>query len=312
VNRAENESETARHILRGRFLVGLATVFWGCSATLARYVFRDFSVPPLDAIESRLVIAVTLLGAWLALSRPSAFRIRREDIGYFLILGIFGMAAVQSAYYHSIARLGVGLAILIQYLAPSIIVLNDLAHGRPVRRSTWFGVLVALLGTALLIGNVDRSLLRASALDWAIGFGAAFAFAFYIIYSKRGLARYAPETVLFYNFFVAAVFWMIVYPPARVLAAGYGPGIWAAFFALGVLNNLIPFALFYAGLRHLAPSQAGIMATLEPVVAVLAAALFLGEGLRPLQWVGAAGVLAASILATRNRPEVMEARAESG
>ena len=40
-------------------------------------------------------------------------------------------------------------------------------------------------------------------------------FAFYILYSKHGLSRHAPETVLFYSFGVAAIVWAIVTPPAR-------------------------------------------------------------------------------------------------
>jgi drug/metabolite transporter (DMT)-like permease len=292
--------------------VALATVFWGGSATLARYVFRDHGVLPAHAVEMRLVVAVIVLGALLAARRPVSLRIARGDVGYFLVLGVFGMAAVQGTYYHAIATLGVGLAILIQYLAPSLIVIHDLVRRRSVLPSTMAGVAVALIGTALLVGDVDRVALQARPLDWAVGFGAALAFAFYIVFSKRGLAKYPPETVLFYTLLIAGAFWVIVLPPARILSAGYGAGIWAAFAALGIVNTLVPFALFYAGLRHLSATQAGIMATLEPVVAVLAAALFLGEGLRPLQWLGAAGVLIASVLATRRRPEVLEAQAERG
>jgi drug/metabolite transporter (DMT)-like permease len=293
-------------------MVALATVFWGGSATLARYVFRDHAVPPAHAVEMRLIVAVAALATWLAARRPSALRIARADVPYFLVLGVFGMAAVQGTYYYAIAALGVGLAILIQYLAPSLIVLFDLARRRPVLRSTLAGVAVALLGTALLVGDVDPAALRAGPLGWAAGFGSALAFAFYIVFSKHGLAKYPAETVLFWTMLIAAAFWMIAVPPARIIGAGHAPGIWAAFVALGLLNTLVPFALFYAGLRHLSATQAGIMATLEPVVAVLAAAAFLGEGLRPLQWLGAAGVLAASILATRRRPEVLEAKAEGG
>ena len=49
-----------------------------------------------------------------------------------------------------------------------------------------------------------------------------------------------------------------------------------------MFSTLVPFAFFYAGLRRLPPAAAGIIATMEPVIAVLSAALFLGEGLRPL------------------------------
>jgi len=303
-------ASSSRSLARGRALVFAATVFWGTSATLARHVFRDRAVPALTAVELRLVIAVTLLGVWLAWRKPAALRVRREDWGYFVILGLFGVAAVQGAYYHAIATLGVGLAILLQYVAPALIIGVELLRGTRVRPRVLVAVIGAIAGTALLVGGVDRAA-RAIALgDWLVGFGAALAFAFYIVYSKRGLARYAPETVLFYTFLIAAVFWGMVTPPARILAAGYDAGLWVMFLALGVFSTLVPFVCFYAGLRRLPAAQAGIVATMEPVVAVLSAALFLGEGLDPTQWVGAALVLGAAALASIEEPASVEAQVE--
>jgi drug/metabolite transporter (DMT)-like permease len=171
-------------------------------------------------------------------------------------------------------------------------------------------VLAAIAGTALLVSGVDRSARVIPLSDWLVGFGAALAFAFYIVYSKRGLARYAPGTVLFYTFLIAAMFWSCVTPPARIIAAGYDAGIWAMFLALGVFSTLVPFACFYAGLRRLPAAQASIVAAMEPVVAVLSAALFLGEGLRSIQWLGAALVLGAALLAGSEGPASVEAQVE--
>jgi len=105
--------------------------------------------------------------------------------------------------------------------------------------------------------------------------------------------------VLFYTFLVAGAFWSVVSPPWSIVAAGHGSIVWWSFLGLGLFNTLVPFSLFYLGLKRLTPSQAGIMATLEPVVAVFAAWLLLGEGLRPLQWLGAALVLTSATLASR-------------
>ena len=57
-------------------------MFWGLSATLARFVFRDRHVPPLTAVEMRLVFAVLVLLPWMLVARPQALRIARADIGY--------------------------------------------------------------------------------------------------------------------------------------------------------------------------------------------------------------------------------------
>jgi len=168
----------------------------------------------------------------------------------------------------------------------------------------------ALLGTALLVGGVDRSALHATPLQWLIGFSAALTFMFYILYSKRGLSRYAPDTVLFYTFAIAAILWACVTPPWTIVAAGYGSDLWLLFALLGVFSTLVPFSLFYAGLKRLPAAEAGIVATLEPVIAVVSAAVFLGEGLRWSQWLGAVLVLGASALASQ-RKDVVAAQPES-
>lgn len=275
-----------------------AAVFWGTSAALARFVFHSRKVPPLTVVELRLLIAVVLLGTYLAWRQPEKLRIAARDLPYFLVLGLFGVAAIQGSYYYAISTLGVGLAILLQYLAPALIVLFDLARGARVRPHLLIAVAGAACGAALVVGNIHPGSIHARPLDWAIGFGSAFVFAFYIVASKRGLERYAPETVVLYTFAIAGIFWAIVTPPWKILGAHYDVSLWLMFLALGVFSTLVPFLLFYSGLKSMRPSEVGIIATLEPVVAVLASAFLLGEGLSLLQWLGAAFVLASAALSS--------------
>lgn len=298
--------------LGGRWSVFMAALLWGTSATLARFVFRDRQVPALAVVELRLLISVLLLGPWLAWRRPRALIVRRADWGYFMILGLFGVAAVQGSYYYAISVLGVGPAILIQYMAPSLIVVYEALRGTRVRALTAAAVVAALLGTALLVGGVNQVALHAGPAQWAVGFAAAISFAFYVVFSKRGLDRYAPETVLFYTFLIAATFWAFIHPPWAIIASGYGTDLWLMFLALGLFSTLVPFSFFYAGLRRLPSSETGVVATLEPVVAVVSAAMFLGEGLSVMQWLGAVLVLGASVLPSLQRPGMLRAQPERG
>lgn len=285
--------------LIGRLLVLLSALSWGASATLARSVFRDAGVPPLYAVELRVTIAFTVLLAWALLRDRSLLRIEPRDVGYLLVLGLVGITAVQASYYHAIATLGVGMAILLQYLAPSLIVLWHLVRGQRPHASTMIAVLFALVGTTFIVRGMDVGAMHATAFDWAVGYASAVIFAFYILYSKRGLARYRPETLLLYTFGIAAMFWMVLIPPTRILAAQYSSDVWLRFGVLGLFSTLVPFWAFYAGLRRLAPAEASVLATLEPVVGIVASALFLQESLGRMQTLGAALVIAAAILAAR-------------
>src|SRR5262245_50577171 len=290
----------------------MATLFWGGTATLARSVFRDGGVPALTAVELRLAIATPLLFAWLLARNRAALRIERRDLGHVVALGLFGVAAVQGTYYYSIAKLGVGLAILLQYVAPSLIVLWEISCGQKPSAAMITAVLLALAGTALLVSGVDRSHIHASVFDWIVGASSSVIFAFYVLASKRLVARHAPETVLVYTFAIAAVFWMCVTPPWRIVAAHYPASMWVRFALLGVFSTLVPFRCFYAGLKRLPAVEAGVISTAEPVVAIASAFLFLGEGLKPGQLIGATLVIAAAVLASRGHPESAEAGVERG
>ena len=295
----------------GRLYVVIAALSWGTSATLARSVFRDAGVPPLQVVELRVAIATLALLLWTLFRDRTLWRIERRDIGYMAALGLIGVTAVQGTYYHAIATLGVGLAILLQYLAPSMIVLWDLVRGKRPHPSLILAVVSALIGTACIVRGMGHGGTDARPFDWFIGFSSAVVFAFYVLASKRGLARYRPETVLLHTFGFATCFWLVVIPPTRILAAHYPAELWLRFVLLGLFSTLIPFWFFYAGLRRLTSAEAAIIATLEPVVGIVASAVFLREMLSGVQLIGAVLVIGAAVLATREHPESASGRAES-
>jgi len=286
----------------GPLLVFGANLLWGLTATLARHLFRDQDISVFTVVELRLLLSALMLGGVLAIHRPSALVIDRKDWGYFLSLGLLGLAAVQGSYYYAISVLGVGLGILIQYIAPSLIVLYEWMRGTKPSTRTVVALLAATAGIALLVGDKHPLAANARGFDWVVAFSTAFFFAYFILRSKRGLQRYRPETVLFYSSLIAGVAWAVVEPPWKIVAAGHDASVWGLFFVLAVFSTLVPFWLFFAGLERMPASRVGIIATLEPVVAVMSSAFFLGEGLKPLQTVGAGMVLTASVLARNPAP----------
>jgi drug/metabolite transporter (DMT)-like permease len=292
-------SQAAARERTGFLCVIAATILWGTSATLARWTMHH-DVPPLVVVELRLAISVVLLALGFALWRPALFRIGRADLLPLVILGVGGIAAVQGTYYTNVNLIGVGLAILLQYLAPTLVVAWEALVERRLPRPIELAALVAATaGVALLVLADHAAVARANPRGVAIGLASAVFFAFYILYAKRLVARLSPWTVLFYGFLVAALFWMIFVPPARIAGAHYAATTWGLFLAIALGSALVPFALFYAGLARLEASRAGIVALLEPIVAIGSAALFLHEGLSLSQSFGAALILAGVGLASR-------------
>jgi len=257
-------------------------------------------VPPLTVVELRLSISVLLLAAGFALFKPALFRISRRDVLPLLVLGTFGIAAVQGSYYTNVRWVGVGLAILLQYLAPTLVVAWEaLVARRKPSRIELAALTSATLGVALLVLADDGAIARANPKGVLLGLASAAFFAFYILYAKKLLARLPPWTVLFYGFVVAALFWMVFVPPATIAAAHYPVPTWGLFLVIALSSALLPFALFYAGLARLDASRAGVVALLEPIVAIGSSAWWLGEGLTASQGAGAALILLGVGLSTR-------------
>jgi len=148
---------------------------------------------------------------------------------------------------------------------------------------------VALLGlsrTRLDLAGVLFALL--AALGWAC----------YILLSARTGRHWPGISGLALASLVGAV---VLAPPAIVEAGStlLEPRILLLGVAVGVLSSVIPYSLELIALRRIPPRVFGILMSLEPAVAALAAILLLQEFLTPVQWVAMGCVVAASVGATR-------------
>ena len=100
-----------------------------------------------------------------------------------------------------------------------------------------------------------------------------------------------------YTTLSAAVFWLAVNPPWKVVAAHYSSLEWGFLLIFAMVSALLPFSLYFAGLQYLEPTRAIVASCLEPVFAVLFAAAFIHESVGWLQVLGIAAVLAGTVMA---------------
>jgi drug/metabolite transporter (DMT)-like permease len=240
-------------------------------------------------------------------------RVGRGELAFLAVYGIAGLALIQLLYFLSIHRVPIGIALLIQYLAPLLVALwaRYVTH-EPVRRRVWAALAFALAGLTLVV-----EIWSGLALDaWGVAaaLAGAVAFAAYILMAERAVGRRDPVSLSLYGFLFAALFWALVQPwwsfPFELVdddvsllgnVADRTLPIWTLMAWMIVLGTIVPFWLVVGALRHIAATRVGIVAMLEPVVATIIAFAWLDESLGPVQLVGGGVVLAGILLAQTAR-----------
>jgi drug/metabolite transporter (DMT)-like permease len=296
-----------RKPVRGYLYIATATFFWGVSATLGRAAFTGrlpglhavSAIDPLILSEGRATFSFLVLLPILRLLRGrQGLRISARDLGQLALIGVLGVAASNYFYYLAIQRTNVATAITVQYTAPIWVLVYTVA--RRLQKFTLQRVAavgLAVTGIALVIGVLGKSGFRLDTIGVFAALLAAFSFAFYNIGGHNILARRDRWIVLLYTTGSASVFWLLVNPPWKLMAAQYSTAQWLFLLLFSLLSVLAPFSFYFAGLQHLEPTRAIIVSCLEPVFSIVIAAIVLGEIMRPLQILGIVFVLAAITVA---------------
>ncbi|QDB80873.1 EamA family transporter [Georgenia wutianyii] len=263
-------------------LTGIASVQLG--ATISKGQFGEIS--PSGMVLLRLATSSLIL---LAIARPSPRGRSAADWRPVLTLGLT-LGAMNWAFYESFARIPLGVAVTIEFIGPLTLAA---VTGRRPRDLLWVGLAAAgvvLLGLAPGAG--------ADALGFALALFAGACWALYILAAGATGRRWAGIDGLA----LASTIATLAVAPVAVASAGttlLEPRLLVLGAAVGVLSSVVPYSLEMIALRTMPPRVFGILMSLEPAAAALAAALILQEWLTPVQLVAVACVSAASVGATR-------------
>lgn len=281
--------------IKGGILLIISAFFWGISGTLAKIMFNK-SINPLKLVNMRLTLSFVILIVYFYFTDKSKIKIKKKDIKYFAIIGIFGIAALQSAYYYTVAKLNVSMAIFLQFLAPVFIALYCMIFEKERLGPAKLAALcAAMLGSSFIILGRESGGVPLSIVGLASGFASALFNAFYCIYSKKCTGNFDSWTLLVYGLGFGALFYWFVSPP-WVVWAGIDRFEFAFVLYFTVFATIIPHGFYLWGLRYLLPTPSSIISMLEPVVASLSAYLILGEVMTLIQMLGGLLVIAAVIV----------------
>ncbi len=275
---------------------------------------------PAAAVTVRLSIGAIALAPWALSSLRGRWRQCHRMLLTVAIYGALAVAGVQFAYFQAVRTIPVTVALLLEYLGLILVLVwLRLRRQQAVAWQAWAGAVVALTGMVLVL-QLDRlDQLDLRGIGW--GLAAAVGLAAYFVLADapradpngeiKQVSEPVPPPVLAAGGLALGSLGLLVLSGVGVLPwtvtttpldyGGLTVPWWGAALALGGISGALAYATGILAVRRLGPRLAAFLALVEVLVATATAALVLGQALAPIQWVGAAVVIAGIVIIRRTQ-----------
>jgi drug/metabolite transporter (DMT)-like permease len=280
----------------GVLLVALSAAAFGAMPIFTRLAYAR-GADLVGVLVPRFWIAGIVLAVVLAARRIALPPARH--VMALAALGGIGFVGQSYAYFTALRHAEASLVALLLYLYPFFVMLMAAAFlGERITGRKLAALAVCLAGTALAVGGG-----RGEALGIVLGVTSAVLYSIYIVISARVTRGVDPVATAMVICLSSAV----VYTALALLRASQGSppqfaadatGWWLVL-AIALVSTVLSILCFFAGMARLGATQASTLSTLEPVVTVALAALFLGESLSAAQMAGGVLILAAVLWLAR-------------
>lgn len=285
----------------GILLALVAAVFWGLSGTCAQFLFEQKGFTAGWLVCWRLLLGGSILvGFGMAQRDTDLFRIWKNprDAAQLLVFALAGMVAVQFTYFYSISLSNAATATVLQYIGPIFVVGFYAVKQRRWPTAKEYGsLLLALMGTFLLVthGNIGALVISQNALFW--GLLSAFTLAFYTIQPVQLLRKYSATTVTGWGMLIGGIVFSFFTQP-WVIQGRWDLGAWVAFAAIIIFGSVIAFLSFLKAVNSIGAPAASLLCSVEPLAAAAIAVVWLNVPFTAVDWLGTVCIITTVVLLT--------------
>lgn len=288
-----------RYEIIGIILTLLGATLWGVSGTSVQFIgnFRNMNLEWL--LTMRLITAglLTVLYGWIRQGNTifNVFRNWRDTLG-LVIFGVFGMALCQYTYFRSIVIAGAGIATVLQYLAPSMIIIYLLVrYGKRPSTGEIISVILALAGTICLMGNNSFSFesFRSDVLFW--GLLSAVGVAVYSVSPVRLVATYGTIPIVGFGMLLSGLVAAVLFHQP------YSCATWDVWTVVGCFNvvflgTIVSFNAYLEGVKRIGAVSGSILSSIEPISAAFFGWALLGNQFNLVGILGMAMIITTVII----------------
>src|SRR4051794_15367160 len=180
-------------------VLGAATC-WGVTSLFTREAIVIGLAPAQFALYSN-ALSLGIMLVFLLVRAPERLRVSRGALPGLLAVGLFGSGLAFYCYTNAMQRATLSLSTVLLYTSPAWVALLAWRFlGEPIGPRRITGVVAACIGVALAAQANDPTALSGSMSGILFGLAGGFAYAMFVILSKRALRRHHPLTVTTYSF----------------------------------------------------------------------------------------------------------------
>ena len=281
----------------GPTLIIIAACFWGSMGIFVRHL-EAYGFTAIQIVSIRLTLAAVIFSILQIFIDRAGFKIALRDIPLFLGLGLGSILFFTICYFSAITIMPLSTAAILLYTSPIwIMLMAALFFQEKLNARKLIALGLAFAGCVLVSGISGDGI---TVVGLLLGLGSGLGYGLYSILGTVALRRYSPYTVTTWTFiFAACGSWCVCRPADMILkfaGAEKLPMLLGFCVLTALITAVIPFLTYTLGLRTVEASKAGIIATLEPVVATIIGIVCFGEGLTILSAAGILLVLAAVVV----------------
>lgn len=288
-----------REAARGMAIALIGGIFWGLAGVFGQFLFEYKGTNARWLVSVRLVAAgILLLATVLIKQRDTFWRIwtDKRDALFLILFAILGMAGCQLSYYTAVELSNAGTATVLQYTAPVLILGYESVRRRRCPGGMEAGALaLALAGTFLLAthGNIRSMALSGEALAW--GLLSAVMMAVYNLLPAKLMKKYGTFCVIGWGMLVGGIVLSAFTQPWHV-AGHWDMEAMGALAVVVIVGTVLSFSFYMEGVRVIGATKASLLASVEPVTATIASALFMHVVFAGMDVAGIACIIAAVLL----------------
>ncbi len=301
------------------FAVSSALAF-GSSGPFAKALMES-GWSPTAAVTARLAGGALMMAAFACVVRPGWIREVRNHAKTVIGYGLFPIAGAQLCYYNAVAHLSVGVALLLEYTAPILVVgwVWATTRRRP-STMTFGGVAVAIVGIVLVLNVFSGAQINLVGVSW--GLAAAVCAVCYFMMSNQASADgdgLSPISLATGGLIVGTAtvallgvtgVMPLTFATNPVTLAGHTTPWLVPVLALGLIPTALAYTLGILGIARLKPRFASLVGLAEVLFAVLIAWIMLGEAMSTSQVIGGVVVLVGLAVARQGDRSEQHAQVE--